>query len=67
MTTKNVNNFKEKTFRDIFRQLHTQEYKATKKQIVRLQLNEKKSNESLQWVKATEKAMRMEVGFREVG
>ena len=30
----------------MFGQLHTQEYKATKKQIVRLQLNEKKSKES---------------------
>ena len=27
--------------RDIFEQLHTKEYKATNKQIVRLQLNEK--------------------------
>ena len=40
MSTKSVNNYKEETFRDIFGQLHTQEYKATKKQIVRLQLNE---------------------------
>ena len=40
MSTKNV------TFRDIFRQLHTQEYKTTKKQAVKLQLNEKKSKES---------------------
>ena len=40
MSTKNVNNYKLKTFRDIFGQLHTQEYK---KQIVRFQLNEKKS------------------------
>ena len=39
MSTKNVNDYKQKTFRDIFGQLHTQEYKATKKQIVRLQLN----------------------------
>ena len=31
---------------DIFGQLLTQEYKATKKQILRLQLNEKKSKES---------------------
>ena len=46
MSTKNVNNYKYKTFRDIFRQLHTQEYKTTKKQAVRLQLNEKKSKES---------------------
>ena len=45
MSTKNVNNYKSKTFRDIFGQLHTQEYKATKKQIVKLQLNEKKSKE----------------------
>ena len=29
------------TFRDIFGQLHTQEYKATKKHIVRLQLKVK--------------------------
>ena len=46
MSTKNVNNYKSKTFRDIFGQLHTQEYKGRKKQIVRLQLNEKKSKES---------------------
>ena len=39
----NVKNYK---FRDIFGQLHKQEYKATKKQIVKLQLNEKKSKES---------------------
>ena len=39
MSTKNVNNY------DTFGQLHTQEYKATKKQIVSLQLNEKKSKE----------------------
>ena len=32
-----------KTFRGIFGQLQTQEYKAMKKQIVRPQLNEKKS------------------------
>ena len=31
--------FFRKTFRDIFGQLHTQECKATEKQIVRLQLN----------------------------
>ena len=31
MSTKNVNNYKLKTFRDIFGQLHTQEYKTTKK------------------------------------
>ena len=43
MSTENVNNYKWKTFLDIFGQLHTQEYKATKKQIVRLQPNEKKS------------------------
>ena len=30
----------------MFGQLHTQEYEATKKQTVRLQLNEKKSSES---------------------
>ena len=36
MSIKNVNNCKQKIFRDIFRQLHTQEYKATKKQRVRL-------------------------------
>ena len=41
MNPKNVNNYKRKTFRNIFGQLHTQEYKATKKQIVRRQLNEK--------------------------
>ena len=46
MSTKNINNYKLKTFRDIFGQLHTQEYKTTKKQIVRFQLNEKKSKES---------------------
>ena len=34
------------TFRDIFGQLHIQRYKATKKQIVRHQLNEKKSKVS---------------------
>ena len=39
MSTKNVNNYNLKTFRDIFGQLHTQEYKATKKQTVRFQLN----------------------------
>ena len=32
-------------FRDTFGQLQTQEYKATKKQIVRLQLSEKKEKE----------------------
>ena len=35
-----------KTFRDIFGQLHTQEYKSTKKQTVKVQLNEKKSKET---------------------
>ena len=44
--TKNVGNYKWNTFRDIFGQLHTQEYKVTKKQIVRLQLNGNKSKES---------------------
>ena len=39
MSTKNVNNYKLKTFRDIFGQKHTQEYKAKKKQIIRFQLN----------------------------
>ena len=48
MSTKNVNNCKLKTFRDIFGQLHTQEYKTTKKQIVRFQLNEKKSKKARQ-------------------
>ena len=46
LRTKNVNNYKLKTFRDVFGQLQTQGYKATKKQIVRYQLNEKKSKES---------------------
>ena len=46
MSTKNLNNYKWKTVRDIFGQLHTQEYKATKKLIVRLQLNEKKSKDT---------------------
>ena len=32
MITKNVNSYKQKTFRDIFGQLHTQEYKTMKKQ-----------------------------------
>ena len=41
MRTKNVNDYKKKTFRGIFGQLHTQEYKAKKKQIARFQLNEK--------------------------
>ena len=35
-----------KTSRDIFGQLYNQEYKATKKQIERFQLNEKMSEES---------------------
>ena len=39
MSTINVNNY------DTFGELHTQEYKATKKQIVSLQPNEKKSKE----------------------
>ena len=30
MSNKNVNNYKQKTFRDIFGKLHTQEHKATK-------------------------------------
>ena len=38
MSPKNVNNYKLKTFRDIFGQLHTQEYKTTKKQIVSFSL-----------------------------
>ena len=38
MSTRNVNNYKQKTFCDIFVQLHTQDYKATTKQ--------KKSKES---------------------
>ena len=46
MSTKNVINYKWKIFCDIFGQGHTQEYKATRKQIVRLQLNEKKSEGS---------------------
>ena len=50
---KDLNNYKENTFRDIFEQLHTQEYKPTKKEIMRLQLNEKKSKEiqtrSMNW------------------
>ena len=45
MSTKDVNNYKQKTFCDIFGQLHTQEYKATKKEIVRLQLNKKNLKE----------------------
>ena len=39
--TKNKSNYKYRAFRDIFGQLLKQENKATKKQIVRLQLNEK--------------------------
>ena len=39
--TKNKSNYKYRTFRDIFGQLLKQENKATKKEIVRLQLNEK--------------------------
>ena len=46
MSAKNVNNFEWKTFGEIFGQLHTQKYDSTKNQIVRLQLNEKKSKES---------------------
>ena len=46
MNTKNVNNYKQRTFRDIFGQLHTQEYKARKKQIVTFQLNGMKPMES---------------------
>ena len=45
MSTKNVNNYKWKIFRDAFGQLHTEDYKATEKQLVRLLLNEKKSKE----------------------
>ena len=48
MCTKNVNNYKLKTVRDFFGQLHIYEYKSAEKQIVRLQLNEKKSKESCQ-------------------
>ena len=46
ISTKKVNSYKQKTFSGIFGQLHTQEYKATNKQIVRLHLNEMKSKES---------------------
>ena len=35
-----------KAFHNIFGQLHTQEWKAMKKPILRLQLHEKKSKES---------------------
>ena len=45
ISTKNVNNYKQKTCRDVFGQLHTQEHKVTKKQIVRVQLNKNKSKE----------------------
>ena len=48
MSTKNVNNYRLKTFRNIFGQLHTQEYKTTKKQIVRFQLNEKSQKKARQ-------------------
>ena len=41
MSTKNMDNYKQRTFRDIFGQLDTQKYKTTKKQIVRLQLKTK--------------------------
>ena len=44
MSAKNVNNYSNynwKTFRYIFGQLHKQKYKASKKQVLRLQLNEK--------------------------
>ena len=43
MSTKNVNNFKYKAFRDIFGQLHKA---VMKKEIVRLKLNIKKSKEN---------------------
>ena len=36
MSTKNVNNYSYKIFRDVFGQLHKQEYEATKKQINKL-------------------------------
>ena len=36
MSTKNVNNYNYKIFRDVFGQLHKQEYEATKKQINKL-------------------------------
>ena len=45
MSAENVNNYKQITFCDIFGQLHTQQYKVTKKKVVRFQLNEKKSKE----------------------
>ena len=49
ISTKKVNKYNK--IRDVLGQLHTKEYKATKKQVVRLQLNrnivdEKKSKES---------------------
>ena len=43
ISKKNANNYR--TFRDIFLKLH-KEYKDTKKEIVRLQLNEEKSKEN---------------------
>ena len=46
MSTKNVNDYELKGFRDTFGQLHTQEYETPKKQIVRFQLYQKKSKES---------------------
>ena len=46
MSTKNVNNYKQKKFCNIFGQLHAQEYNATKKKVVRLHLNEKDSKKS---------------------
>ena len=39
MNTKIVNNYNQKSFCDIFGQLHTKKYKATEKQTVRFQLN----------------------------
>ena len=59
-----MNNYKWKTFRDIFGQLHTQGYNDMKKQIVRLQLNEKKSKESqtrlMRWYWKRKRTWRME-------
>ena len=46
MSAENVNNYKQNTFLNIFGQLHTQQYKATKKKVRRFQPNEKKSKES---------------------
>ena len=43
ISKKNANNYR--TFRDIFLKLH-KEYKGTKEEIVRLQLNEEKSKEN---------------------